>query len=489
MWYDTSKQARLAEVRPERTGGRLLRHTARFLSDYVHGENLSLIRSSLVSLMIKGLGLVLVMVVALVLARQMGATEYGRLAYLQSIAFILSILCTLGLRDSANRLVARYVARGQRERLGQFITFGMAVIAAGAVVAVLLLQQILLRIPQMSAKFEFPLLSLIGFAASLGILSFLAPTVVALGRPVSSFALENVGPRVLLLTLAAAYTTSGHKLIAETAIDLNIIANFAPAIALGICVFVTCRIPLRAPKSVSAVARSGKAWLSISVLMMTSPVISLVFSETAILLLGASAQPADVALYQVARRVSEFVTVCGAVVSYLALPRIATHYARGQREQLQRTVDIVNVLSLVPAMCLVVLQVLAGKRLFLLFGHDFTDAYALALVLSLGRFAEQIFGPVLEILLMTGQHAVASRVNIAFAIINVATNWSLIQRYGLVGAAAATVLVALLWKASLYLVLRRSGVVESCLIVETMKFADRFATRIARARPVAKRSR
>ena len=95
---------------------------------YWRDENISLVKSLVSAVFLKALSLVLVMVGAVLLARRMGPTEYGRLVYVQSAAFIIASICTLGLRDAANRIVARYVARYQRKLLARFILFGIVVI-------------------------------------------------------------------------------------------------------------------------------------------------------------------------------------------------------------------------------------------------------------------------------------------------------------------------------------------------------------------------
>jgi len=97
-------------------------------SRYWRRENISLIKSLVSAIFLKALSLVLVMFVAVLLARRLGPTEYGRLVYVQSVAFIVASICTLGLRDAANRIVARYVARYQRKLLARFILFGIVVI-------------------------------------------------------------------------------------------------------------------------------------------------------------------------------------------------------------------------------------------------------------------------------------------------------------------------------------------------------------------------
>jgi O-antigen/teichoic acid export membrane protein len=432
-------------------------------SSYWRGENLLFIKNAISSLFVKVLSLVLIMLVAVVLARQMGATEYGRLAYIQSVTFILSAICTLGLRDAANRIVARYVAREQRALLARFIIFGTIVIALASCILVAAVHIALSWAPHVFAQAKFPPWTVLGVVLSLAVLSFLAPTLVALGRPLISFTSEHIGPRALILIAAVCYLLFGKALTADIVLDLSILSNTIPAILLGVLAFIQFRLPLALPERASHVIRSGRAWLSISVYMMTSPIISLVFSETAIIVLGIYAEPSQIALYQIARRVSELATVSGAVAAYLALPSIARYYTLKRYEQLQHTVDITNALTIIPSAAVALILIIGGDRLLLLFGSEFRGAYTAALILSIGRTVDQLSGPVLEILFMTGRHVIATWINISYGVLNVLLCFALIPYYGQTGAAFGTIVVGVLWKLNLYLVLRRHSSIQPCL--------------------------
>jgi O-antigen/teichoic acid export membrane protein len=442
----------------------LMKH-AHGLARWWRDDSLSVVRSSVASLAVKVVGLVLVMAVAVVLARQMGAAEYGRLAFIQSVVFVLSAASTLGFRDSANKMVARYAARKQSVLLSRFIVFGVAVIALSSIASAAIGHSVIAQMPGLSAKYDFPILAVVGMVVTLTLLSFLAPTLVALGEPVLSFALENIGPRVIVLASALIFAASGAALTATSALCLNIIGNLAPLIALAVIIIARFDLRIRLPRRFSTATKSSAAWLSISLFMMTSPIISLVFSETSILVLGAYAAPGDVALYQVGRRLSELATVCGGVAIYVALPSFAKFHALRRVDQLQHTVNIANVLTVIPGICFLLVLLAGGDRILSLFGPAFAGAYAATLILSSGRVADQLFGPVLEVLLMTGHHSIASFVNIAFAFANILANCVLVPLYGQAGAAVATVVVTLLWKASLYGILRRRSSIETCVLL------------------------
>jgi O-antigen/teichoic acid export membrane protein len=434
-------------------------------SAYWRGENRTFIKSAVSAVSLKGVSLVLVMFIAVLLARRMGPTEYGRLVYVQSVAFIFSSICTLGLRDAANRIVARYVARRHLKLLMRFILFGIVLIILVSCVSVPVVYLILLQVSDTFEAYRFPLLTIFSVVVSLALLSFLGPTLVALGRPVLSFALENVGPRLPILVVVLASMISSANLTAETALDVTILGYIAPAMILAAFIFVPFRLTVGMLKRPYHLVRNGRVWLSISLFMMTSPLISMVFSETAMIVLGAYAEPAEVAFYQVARRVSELAIVCGAVAIYIALPNIARYYTLRRYDELQHTVDIANLLTIIPSISVMLILIIGGDRLLLVFGPDFSGAYTATLILTVGRAADQLFGPALEILLMTGQQVIATWINALYGVLSISLSFALVPHYGQIGAAFATVSAGLLWKLNLYLIVRQRSSIQPCLLL------------------------
>jgi O-antigen/teichoic acid export membrane protein len=226
-------------------------------SGYLRRENISLIKSLVSAVFLKALSLVLVMFVAVLLARRMGPTEYGRLVYVQSVAFIVASICTLGLRDSANRIVARYVARYQHKLLGRFILFGIVIITVASCIVVPVVYFILLGASGTFEAYRFPLITIFGVVVSLALLSFLGPTLVAMGRPVLSFALENVGPRLPILVVLLACIIAGASLTAETTLDFMIVGNVVPAVILAALIFLPSRLTVGVLKRPYHLLRSG----------------------------------------------------------------------------------------------------------------------------------------------------------------------------------------------------------------------------------------
>ena len=189
--------------------------------------------------------------------------------------------------------------------------------------------------------------------------------------------------------------------------------------------------------------------------MLVTPVYYFLLFETDIVLLGILAGPYEVGLYQVARRLAELTVFCAGAASSVGLPRLARAHAERRLDRVQSTIDVMNLISVGSTGLVVLALVAVGPFALQIFGPEFAQGYPALIVLALGRLAAVLLGPASDLLLMTGHHRRLGRVNLVFAILNLALNLALIPWLGGLGAAIATCTASVSWSAWLYLMARR----------------------------------
>jgi O-antigen/teichoic acid export membrane protein len=452
-----------------RVTGHLFRSLQRLLSGE-EGRG-SFVRNSMRVFVLKALGIVLITGLTMVLTRRMGAFEYGRLAYITSATYILVILCTAGLPTAAMRFVSRYLVRGQAGNVSAYLVFSIVFIVLAALVAGAPLRYALTYLWP-SSDYSFSLLSIVEMVAALGLMRFMTDAMRGLGQPVAGAAFENVWSRLIVIVFVVAFLAWGGALDAQTAVYLTASSNLLLAVMLIVYVFRRFRLPvITSIFRARFLFRRGRIWLSVSGFMMLTPVLYYVLSETDLLMLGALRTPSDVALYQVARRLAELTSFCSVAVNTLGMSLLSSSHTQRRQDELQRTVDLINVLSLLPALAVLAGLVLLGGPLARLFGEGFDACYGVMIALSAARVVETAFGPASEVLLMTGHHVRASAMNVFFALLNVVLAVILIPMFGIAGAASATIGATLLWKANQYRIVRSYGFVESSLLVRAVERA------------------
>jgi O-antigen/teichoic acid export membrane protein len=155
---------------------------------------------------------------------------------------------------------------------------------------------------------------------------------------------------------------------------------------------------------------------------------------------GAVSDLETVALYGISVRITALIALLLAATSAVVAPRIASLYASGQKEQLQRLVTLSTRGILAVAFPASIALILFGNIVLSLFGRQFTAAHSALIILSIGQIVNAGTGVVGWVVMMTGYERVMARVVTLAAILHLSLIVILTPLYGLEGAATATAL-------------------------------------------------
>ncbi|MFO1128022.1 MAG: oligosaccharide flippase family protein [Rhodospirillales bacterium] len=410
-------------------------------------------------------GAALVMLVTVLVTRALGVEDYGRFAFLLSVAFLAVLFGGLGLPVAANRLLPRYRQRrrdGKGNTGGQFLLVGGAVVFAGSLMAAVAAVEAIRSFPAAGNLLPFPLWAIALYVSATAMISFLAPACRALDRPTTAALVDNIYPRLIILAGIGLFAVLGRALTLDSLLVLWAVAGWGTVAVALVALF-------RHPEVVAAAgrrlrARQVRVWLSLSTTMMITPVFYFVLSETDILCLGFFSDPADVGLYNVARRLAELMQFAYVAVNTLLLPRIAAAHAARDASRMQAIVDTMNVLVLIPATLVLVVLAAGGRTILSLFGAEFAQGWIVVLMLVVPRFIDLVLGPASEVLMMTGDQGRVARINIAAGVANLGLNLLLVPAWGAIGAATATAVTMIGWKSVLFVLCRRRIPVQTCLL-------------------------
>lgn len=397
-----------------------------------------LLGRGMIDLAVRVTGVALTLGWTLLLTRLMGVEEYGRFAYILSAAFFVSLLAGCGFPTSAGVFVVRY--RRRRALLGRFIALAVLTNTVGPALAALALWQAA-RLGGQDIFLGFALWEVMAFCVAAALVQLLLQLNRALERPVPGVLAEQVWQRLAALAAFGLLLWAGAPTVAETAL----IASLAGAA----CAVLLMARPLAAVAGALARAgrtlvRVGPLWMRRSLVMMITPAFFLVLSETDVLMLGALVGPAAVGVYHVARRLAWFLRFFNMAILGVGMHRLAA--ARGDTTRLQHICDVMGAASTLPAVLLLAVFLAAGQWMLGLFGPGVEAGWPILLILGAGAVAELALGPATELLVMTGHESRVGRVNIVFALVNVALNALMIPLYGGMGAAVASVVTTLAWK-------------------------------------------
>lgn len=391
-------------------------------------------------------GMGLRFVQTLVLAKLLGSRGFGEFTIVSNIALMLAIPAGLGLPLGVVRFVSEY--RSTEPPLLRGLVDGTRryVLIAGCTIAI---------------------------AADLVFLAFGADFV-----PVPVFVAGTaLVPLLAMLTLDQAFMRASHRIVLSQApatlllpvlaIAAAVVATvagsadpLAPLLGIGagaLVGLVALRTPVRALLAGPEVppVRETRRWLRVSLPLMLVSTFTVFMNYADVVLIGFILGPVEAGVYGVASRTAGVATIATTGINTSAMPVISDLRVRGDLDELQAAIRTMCRWSMLASLGVGGVLVAGREPLLGAIGDDFR-AGATAFVIIVGaNLVSSFFGPV-ELLCAVAdlERAVAAAQGSA-AVANITLNLLLIPRYGIEGAAWATLASTASWNVALAVVSTR----------------------------------
>jgi O-antigen/teichoic acid export membrane protein len=371
----------------------------------------------------------------IVLARWMGATEFGIYVLVWTWVLVLGGLSHLGLSMTMIRLLPEYTETRRLDLLrglirgGRWVALGIGtLLAALGMLGLWLFGQHLqphTLLPAYLALVCVPLYALTDLQDGVG-----------RGRGWLGVALVPpyiLRPLVLLLAMLAAHALE-LPMTAATAAAAAIAATWCAAVVQTLV--VQRRLKTELPAGPRAYAFGS--WLRMAAPLLVIYGAELVMQNADVILLAAYRPAGDVGMYFAAAKTMALVMFVHYAVGSAAAHRFSALNARGDTVGLAAAVRDGVRWTFFPSFAAAVVIVALGKPLLWLFSPEFTVAYPVMLILVVGFLARAAVGPAEFLLNMLGQQKASAAVALVSATVNVVLNLILIPRFGIYGAATAT---------------------------------------------------
>lgn len=386
------------------------------------------------------------------LARWMGAFEYGVFAYVWIWVIILGALSNLGLSTSVMRFVPQYRERGEADHLRGFVLRSLTIsLAAPTAIAIAGAGVLYALQDVVTSYYVLPL-----FLAAICLPMFgLVETQDGVARAFSWIDVALLPPYivrpVLLLALMAAAVLADAEPDAVTALWAAIGANWLTAAGQ----FLLLRRRLSGAVEPGPRRYRIGHWLAVSLPFMFMDGFYLILSHTDVLILDLFRQPEDIAVYFAALKTTGLIAFVHFAVIAVVTPRISQQHAAGRRDELAALLRDASQWMFWPSLLTAAGVLALGWPLLWLFGAGFTYAYPVMFILAAGLMVRAAMGPADALLNMMGHQKLTMLNLLAATVLNVALNLLLIPLYGLYGAAAATALSVSIQAVMLLLLARR----------------------------------
>ncbi len=398
--------------------------------DYLAG----LLRGAGISFLLRIAGAGAAFLFNIILARKLGADAVGLYFLALTQITMVAMVARLGLDSVLLRATAVQASRGDWSAVSGGARTGLRLVLFSSIMLAVTLSQLA------------PWLSLHAFAKP-----DLAITLRWMTIAIPPLAMAFVYGE-LLKALSQIVRSQLVQVVLPPALAIPVFLIFASAWGAWAAIFSYCLGVLAAAmlaalfwqRAVSGMGRatsvSARALLSEGLPLMWMQLLVQAISWVDVLILGMFRPAAEVALYAVASRLAMLTSFAIMAVNNVAGPRFAALYSQGDLAGLAQVAVRSSRLTLLVSAPLLAIFVLAPHWVLALFGHDFSAASTVLIVLAIGQFFNVVTGSVGQILIMTGHGRALRNLSALNFVLCVALNLLLIPLYGAIGAAVASAL-------------------------------------------------
>lgn len=398
-------------------------------------------RMALSTFAVRIAGAALAYVSQIILARLMGAHDYGIYSVAWTFVIVLGVMACGGFSSSANRFIPQYRQVDDHDGLRGFLrASGLTAFFIGAAGAAIGIGLIYLLRASIEPYYVQPLM------------------VVLLALPFFAFGLVQDGiarsydwtmlamlptyiwrPLTILVLLLGAVLFAGFQ---ADALTTSIVAVAATALIAGYqFLHLRKRLSPQVPAGPGRVEL--KTWLAVSMPMLMVDGFLQLITSADVIMVSFFQGPDEVAVYFAASRTLALVHFVYFAVRAASAHRFSSYTHSRDQQGLAAYVERATHWTFWPSLAAGAGLLLIAPLLLRLFGTGFEDGYPLIALLMIGVLARASVGPADALLTMTGHQNSCAGIYAGTFFLNVVFNLALIPLFGLAGAAIATSLAIL----------------------------------------------
>ena len=423
-----------------------------------------LLRRAGIVLVVQVVGAGLAYGLQVLLARLLGASDFGIYTYVFVWVTFVSLVAGLGFPAASIRFLPVYRIKEDWPRIHGFVSStskitllsAIAIATCGIVGAEALHAAGLVTHPSVIVIGSLIVPALAG--------SMLYTEIARAGHRVGiAFVPPQIARPVLIgLCSAILFLVSG-TLSATAALVSTLVAAYvvlAVQFAFTRRLFDVPQMGRERPQPVVEL----RQWFGVGVNLLVVSVFIITLMQVDIVIVGGFLGARDAGVYAAASKTATLVAFVIIAVNAAAAPQFASLWSLGRVDELQRLVTKLAGMIFWPSLAIAIGIAALSGPLLSLFGSEFQAARPALLVLLVGQVINAAAGSVGYLLTMTGFHREATRAlglsALACILLAILGVWT----FGLVGAAIGSSIGFLLWNGSLYwLVVRKLGIYPSVL--------------------------
>lgn len=419
------------------------------------GLKSELVRNGIGSLILKVSDVLFSFLVAVTLARVLGADGYGAYSYVYALVSVLAIPAQFGLPNLLVRETAKALAKqewgaiqGVWRWAGKTTSLLAVVLILGTYVVVLFWGEYFTPSQVRTMFWGLILMPLIAFGELRG------AALRGLHRVVEGQIPEQaIMPGLFFIfTLVAAFVFPTMSITPATAMALQVVAA---AVAFMTGAWFLWRATPNEVRGASPVYQN-RNWLASTLPLAFIGGMQMINRRTSILILGIFVNSSQVGIFRVADQMALLISLGLQAMNLVVAPQFARLHAIGDKENLQKLATTSSRIVFFLTLLVVVAFLLFGKPfLRLVFGEEFSLAYVPLTILAVGQLINAVTGSVAVLLNMTGHEQDTARGMTISAVGNIILNLILVPLWGFNGAALASAVTFTAWNILLWVAVRK----------------------------------
>jgi O-antigen/teichoic acid export membrane protein len=400
-----------------------------------------IVKGTIIALSGSIVGLFLVFISRIAMARYLSVVEYGAFSLAFVILNVLTVISMVGLERAVPQQVASQNAKGDLGSADSTIRFSILI----TIVMSLVFGTVLFLLSDLMATqvFQSPELG-----NALRIFSFGLPFFTLLLLFIAAYrGFDRADVKVYfsdILKNVLFISFIGAAILFRLSFDF-VLFGFVASIAVS-CVgiiLLTVRRPL-VPKAARLVERPKGTYMGLllfSLPLLVSAVFTLIMNWTDTIALGYFGTIDDVGIYNAALPIAQFVPILLNGMSYIYLPVVSKLHSKNRLDEIKGMYKVTTkwVFSLTYPLFLVVV-LFPRPVIRILFGEAYIDGSVALQILVIGFFVHTFLGLNASTLLAMKETRFLMWSAVVTAVANIILNIILVSSMGLVGAALATTL-------------------------------------------------
>jgi O-antigen/teichoic acid export membrane protein len=393
---------------------------------------------------IKALNLVLSLILYSVLARSLGAEQFGIYSLIIAFLSLLMIPAQLGLPNLITRETALIQSKKDWSLLRGVWIWSISISILSSIILFTITTLILEETNGISVKLNNHVLYL-GMPTI--VLVTLTTIISAISRGLGRV-FDALFPQMIflpivfiILLIANSYNTPGNA-TAEAAMVFHGISALISLIAGIFFIAFSCPAEIWKSKRISFL---NKTWSKSAITLGLTAGAGVIMRYTDTLMLGIMRTETEVGNYRMAAQWSLVLSVGIVIVNYIVPSLFIDLYTKKNNFEIQKLANKATYISLIFSVPSFLFFIIFGDKFIIMTaGKQFESAYFPLIILSVGQLFYATWGANGIMLSMAHFEKEALQVMIYSSLLNVALNIFFIPEYGIIGASVSTAVSFLL---------------------------------------------